>query len=89
MYHLFIATPEKVLFDGMVNSVNVPGAAGYFEVLQNHAPIIASLTKGKLVIKDQNNKKTSWSITGGIFEFSKNEGALLADSETLILEDSI
>ena len=42
MYHLFMATPEKVVFDGQVESLVAPGKLGYLEILTNHAAIITS-----------------------------------------------
>ena len=46
MLKLKIISPEKVIFDGEVESLKVPGIQGSFEVLNNHAPIISSLVKG-------------------------------------------
>jgi len=48
---LDIVSPEGVLFSGEVNSVVVPGVNGAFEILNNHAPIIALLDKGEVRIK--------------------------------------
>ncbi len=52
---LEIITPEKRLFDGKVKLVKVPGAAGSFEILKNHAPIISTLTEGtiKVITEDR------------------------------------
>lgn len=41
--HLVIISPERTLFDGPVNWVELPGELGKFQVLVNHAPIISSL----------------------------------------------
>ena len=49
MLHLRIVSPEKVVFDGKVDSVLVPGTLGSFEILKDHAPIISSLEKGVVV----------------------------------------
>ena len=43
MLRLKIVSPERVEFDGEVESVLVPGTLGSFEILQDHAPIISSL----------------------------------------------
>lgn len=45
---LKIVSPEKVEFEGLVDSVLVPGTKGAFEILNNHAPIISSLQTGKV-----------------------------------------
>ena len=48
MLTLKIVSPERVEFDGEVESVLVPGTLGSFEILNDHAPIISSLEKGKV-----------------------------------------
>jgi len=48
---LDIVSPEGVLFSGEVDSIAVPGVNGTFEMLNNHAPIVAILTKGEVRIK--------------------------------------
>ncbi|MGZ3633788.1 MAG: ATP synthase F1 subunit epsilon [Parachlamydiaceae bacterium] len=80
MYHLFLVTPEKVLFDGHVYSVNAPGEVGFFEVLSNHASMISVLKEGKLVVTDQDKQKHAWHISGGYFDVSQNRATVLANS---------
>ena len=53
---LEIITPETKLFEGEINSVKVPGKDGEFGILNNHAPIISTLTKGSIEVTDSNNK---------------------------------
>jgi len=50
---LDIVTPEGALFSGEIESIVVPGVNGTFEMLENHAPIIAILTKGEIRIKGE------------------------------------
>ena len=46
MLKLKIISPERIVFDGEVKRVVVPGTLGEFEILENHAPIISSLNNG-------------------------------------------
>jgi F-type H+-transporting ATPase subunit epsilon len=48
--NIAILTPEKEIFRGVIKSVKVPGTLGQFQVLNNHAPIVSSLEKGKVEI---------------------------------------
>ena len=54
---LEIITPDKKLFDGSVRSVVFPGSEGSFGVLNDHAPMIATLTTGKIEVFEENNNK--------------------------------
>lgn len=86
MFHLIIATPEKVIFEGNVISVIAPGKIGYLEILKDHAPLITSLQKGKVVGTYENGSKFSFELNGGILEVSKNKASLLADeAENVVL----
>ena len=48
---LEIVTPDKSLFKGEVDYIYCPGAHGSFGILNNHAPIIATLKKGEVKVK--------------------------------------
>ena len=69
--HLEILSAEEKIFSGDVDSVIFPGSKGQFQVLNNHAPIISSLQKGKIDYT-KNSKKISVEIKGGIVEVLKN-----------------
>ena len=49
---LKIVSPEKVEYEGQVDRVIVPGTVGQFEILANHAPIISTLEKGRVIYHD-------------------------------------
>ena len=66
-----IVSPEKVVFDGAVERVVVPGTSGEFEILVNHAPIISTLEKGRLVYQDSEDRHEQM-VNGGFVEVQKN-----------------
>ena len=76
---LEIITPEKKVYTGEVISVLFPGVDGKFEVLNNHAPIISSLTKGKVRIIDNKQQTEIIDISGGVIEMQNNKIIVLAD----------
>jgi F-type H+-transporting ATPase subunit epsilon len=76
---LEILTPEKSLFEGKINLLNVPGSKGSFTVLRNHAPIISTLEKGQIRIITDTNKTELIDILGGIIEVKKNSIIVLVD----------
>lgn len=62
---LDIVTPDKTLFSGEVDSVSLPGAAGMFTVLENHAPLYSLLRAGGMI---------AWSAGDGADEVVISEG---------------
>ena len=77
--HLEIITPDKQIYSGEVTSVSVPGSAGRFQLLNNHAPIISTLLNGKVKIKDKDGVK-EFNVKGGVIENLKNKVVILAES---------
>ena len=75
---LEIITPEKRLFDGKVKLVKVPGASGSFEILNNHAPIISTLTNGTIKVVTEDDHKELIDIESGIVEVKANSISILA-----------
>jgi F-type H+-transporting ATPase subunit epsilon len=83
---LNILTPERSIFEGQVYGIVVPGIEGYFELLDNHAPIVAALGNGNLkVIKDKNNDTEEYKINGGFVEMSNNKTIVLVESAITVV----
>ena len=78
MLQLKIVSPEKIEYDGVVESVLVPGSMGQFEILDNHAPIISTLQKGVVEYATQEGK-VSLNILGGFVEVQKNVVSLCVE----------
>jgi F-type H+-transporting ATPase subunit epsilon len=75
---LEILSPEKTLFTGEVDSVIFPGSQGKFQILNNHAPIISSLSQGNINYKI-NSKNNQVEIKRGIVEVLKNKISALIE----------
>jgi F-type H+-transporting ATPase subunit epsilon len=80
--NLEIITPEKQIFNGMVDSVILPGKNGSFQLLKDHAPLVSTLKKGDLVY-EQNGKKQTMIVDGGVLEVSDNKVLVLAEAVIL------
>lgn len=72
-----IITPDSTLFSGEAESITLPGSAGNFQILNNHAPIVSSLSKGNVVVKSAKGVDTI-AISGGVVEASNNKVIVLA-----------
>ena len=75
---LEILSAEEKIFSGEVDSIIFPGSGGQFQILNNHAPIISSLTKGEIKYKE-NSKDISLAVTGGIVEVLDNKVSALIE----------
>lgn len=80
MLRLKIVSPEKIVFDGEVESVLVPGTLGSFEILNDHAPIISSLQPGKVEYATKEGK-VQLMVMGGFVEVLKNKVSLCVEIE--------
>lgn len=68
---LEVISPERTLVRATVDSVELPGSRGRFEVLKDHAPLISSLEKG--VIAYRNGEGTDKvAISSGFVEVNDN-----------------
>ena len=76
---LEIITPEKELFNGEITSVKLPGTNGGFEILNNHAPIISTLCKGKIKVTNIDKSTENFEINGGVIEMKNNKIIVLVD----------
>src|SRR6476469_5251652 len=79
IFHFDLASPEKLLFSGEVDQVDVPGTEGDFGVLAGHAPTVSALRPGIMTVT-VNGQAQRMVVLGGFAEVSA-EGALtvLAD----------
>jgi F-type H+-transporting ATPase subunit epsilon len=78
-FDLSILTPEKTVFDGKVEYVEVPGSEGYLGVLAHHAPLVTGLASGTLTVREPGGRDVSYRVGGGFFEVSHNRATVLAD----------
>ena len=77
--HVEIVTPDKKVFEGEAEGVQLPGTDGSFEVLNNHAPIIATLGKG--IVRVRVGKDAQFfNVDGGLVEMMDNKVIILAES---------
>lgn len=77
---LKIVSPERVVFEGQVESVIVPGTCGLFEILKDHAPIISSLQTGTVSYTPSGAKTLTLPIGGGFVAVQKNSVSLCVET---------
>ena len=80
-----LVSPEKLLFSGEVEQVDVPGSEGDFGVLAGHAPLITLIRPGVLTVY-AGGEQTKLVVLGGFAEVGPDGLTVLADVATT-LED--
>ena len=76
--HLDIITPEKNVYSGEVEMVNLPGSDGSFGILKDHAPIVSTLKAGEIKVVESSGEKT-FPVNGGVVEVNNNKVIVLAE----------
>jgi F-type H+-transporting ATPase subunit epsilon len=77
---LEIVAPEKVVYRNQATSLTAPGVDGMFQVLYNHAPLLAQLGVGRLTVKTREGKDTDFAVSGGFVEVRDNHVVVLVDT---------
>jgi F-type H+-transporting ATPase subunit epsilon len=76
---LKIVTPEKVVYQDLVESVSIPTVDGEITVLPGHIPIISGVKAGELRIK-KGTSQDMFSITRGVAEVDGHTITILTDA---------
>nr|BCX01348.1 MAG: ATP synthase epsilon chain [Bacteroidota bacterium] len=79
-FHLEILTPERVLFSGEVLSLKAPGVLGQFQLLAQHAPLVAQIDIGVLEVVFPNGLRRYFATSGGFVEVKANRAVVLAEA---------
>lgn len=77
-FHFELVSPEKLLFSGEVEQVDVPGVEGDFGVLAEHAPMVTTLRPGILTVHAAGGQQKI-VVLGGFAEVSADGLTVLAD----------
>ena len=74
-----ILTPDQLVYEGEASGLQLPGIDGSFEVLNNHAPLIAALKAGRLRLNAEGNPSIAWNIKAGFVEVLNNHIIVLTE----------
>lgn len=75
-----IVTPGKRIFQGEAQSIRVPGVQGAFQVLRNHAPMIAAIDIGPLYLTTPTGDQITFATSGGFLEVLNNVVTVLGET---------
>ena len=77
-FFLDLVTPERTLFSGSVQELVAPGVLGEFGVLPGHANMLAELTAGRMIYRDESGEKLM-AAAGGFAEVTGERVTVLLD----------
>lgn len=80
-----IVSQDRLVFEGDVDIVVVPGEAGEMGILPNHAPLLTTLRYGVLKVRRQ-NEELDFTIAGGVMEVQPQIVTILADAAENVQE---
>src|SRR5262245_14761027 len=82
-FHFDLVSPERLVYSGQVEQVDVPGSEGDFGVLAGHAPLVTIIKPGILTVK--NGAETQRVVVlGGFAEVSPSGLTVLADAASAV-----
>jgi F-type H+-transporting ATPase subunit epsilon len=74
-----IVSQDRTVFQGDVDIVVLPGAAGEMGILPHHAPVLTTLKYGVIKIR-QGGKEELFAVAGGVAEVQPAIVTVLADA---------
>ena len=82
---LEIVTPERLAYSDTVDAVVLPGSEGELGVLPHHAPLIATLGVGELLIRKAGEEE-SFAIVGGFVQVRPDKVVVMAETADMASE---
>ncbi|MBI2610460.1 F0F1 ATP synthase subunit epsilon [Candidatus Kaiserbacteria bacterium] len=76
-FHLVIASIGETRFDGPAVSATFPGSDGELTVLAHHEPLVTTLKKGTIRVRELTEEPKDFPIESGVLEFSSNRAVVL------------
>ncbi|HEX4409358.1 MAG TPA: F0F1 ATP synthase subunit epsilon [Xanthobacteraceae bacterium] len=76
--HFEFVSPERVLFSGDVDQVDLPGSEGDMGILAYHAPLVTSLRPGIVTVM-RDGRRDPYVVVGGFAEVGPSGLTVLAD----------
>jgi F-type H+-transporting ATPase subunit epsilon len=80
-FHFELVSPARLLFEGPVESVVLPGVEGDMTVMAHHAALMTSLRPGVVTIADGKASKRLY-VRGGFADINASGLTILAEQAT-------
>jgi F-type H+-transporting ATPase subunit epsilon len=84
-----LVTPERTLFEHAATAVELPAKNGYFEVLYGHAPLVAELGAGDVIIHGGADIADGSTDDASRYNVSWGFVEVLPDRVTILASDAL
>ena len=75
-----VVAPDRSVFKGEAMRFRAPGVKGSFEVLRNHAPLLAATGIGPVYITMQSGEKCVLASSGGFVQVVNNRVIMIVEA---------
>lgn len=83
-----IVSQDRIVFQGEVDIVVVPGSEGVMGILPNHSPLLSTLQYGIITVRSQNQEEY-FTVAGGVVEVTGSRVTILANAAENVDEINI
>ena len=83
--HISLVSPEKELFSGEVDQVDVPGTEGDLGILPNQSPLMAAIRTGAITVYIE-GVETQYFVQGGFADVTPEGLTVLAEKAVAMTE---
>ena len=83
-----IVSQDRIVFQGEVDIVVVPGVEGVMGILPHHAPLLSTLQYGIVTVRKEGQEEY-FTVAGGVVEVAENEVTILANAAENVDEINI
>lgn len=80
-----IVSQDRMVFEGDVDIVVLPGSAGEMGILPHHAPLLTTLKYGIIKVRMKNEEEI-FTVAGGVAEIQPDIVTVLADAAENVVE---
>lgn len=78
--HFELVSPARLLYSGDVASVQIPGTEGEMTIMAQHAPVLATLKPGVVVVAKDTGASEKIFVRGGFAEVNATGLTVLAET---------
>jgi F-type H+-transporting ATPase subunit epsilon len=80
-----IVSQDRIVYQGDVDMVTIPGGDGVMGILPNHTPLLSTLQFGIITVKTASDV-FHFTVAGGVVEVQPDQVTILADAAENVAE---